>query len=81
MGVLSSDSRTYNFAVTSIDHVSRVKWQEEPIFSCRFLVLKASYIKRERTNFKMCFELSFDDVFSNFQKIGTCYYHIRGKIR
>ena len=55
------------------NHVSGVKLVEKHIFSRCFLVPRISYIKRERTNFIMFFELSLEDVFHHLQKIGTCY--------
>ena len=59
--------------MTLSNHVSGVKLVEKHIFSCCFLVPRISYIKRERTNFIMFFELSLEDVFHHLQKIGTCY--------
>ena len=59
--------------MTLSNHVSGVKLVEKHIFSRCFLVSRISYIKRERTNFIMFFELSLEDVFHHLQKIGTCY--------
>ena len=59
--------------MTLSNHVSGVKLVEKHIFSRCFLVPRISYIKRERTNFIMFFELSLEDVFHHLQKIGTCY--------